>query len=145
MANEPGAWIPVDTVELKTYDEALGEAKRQLDFNWKWNKPTGNCKTTAYIRCSKHDGCAVVYKASAIGSSFCIMVKGKHGATLSVKKRKNSKLTIEEEGAARLALDMGGTPGEVHVSLTKKKLKELKKDGKDPQSEKKEEGGLKGM
>ena len=145
MANEAGAWKPVDTDELKTYDEALGEAQRLLDFNWKWNKPSGNCKTTAYIRCNKHVGCDVVYKASAIGSSFCIMVKGDHGATLSVKKRKNSKLTLEEEGAARLALDMGGTPGEVHVSLTKKKLKELKEAGKDPQSEKKEEGGLKGV
>ena len=145
MANDGGGWTLIETDELKTYGEALAEAKKLLGDKWKWNKPSGNCKSTAYLRCNKHVACDVVYKVQQVGSSFYIRVKGDHGAILNLKKRKNSKLTFEEEVAARLSLDMGCTPGEVHVALTKKKLKELKQAGKDPQQEKNKEGGLPGV
>ena len=128
-----------------TLKDALKAIRAMEPGKWKWNNISGNCKTNAQLRCNAHVDCGFVMKAQQEMDGFRLYEKGQHGESPNLKRRKNSVFTFDEEEQARLALNMGGRPGKLHVALTLKELERLKEAGEDVEKAKEDEGGLAGV
>ena len=130
-------------------EDALKAARAREEGKWKWNKPSGNCKTNAQLRCNAHVNCDRVVRIIQIkgqeDGKFHLHEKGKHGEEAATKKRKDSALTYAEEEAVALCADMGGRPGKVHVAFTLKEIKKLTDSGMSLEEAKLDKGGLKGV
>ena len=130
-------------------EDALKAARAREEGKWKWNKPSGNCKTNAQLRCNAHLNCDRVVRIIQIkgqeDGKFHLHEKGKHGEEAATKKRKDSALTYAEEEAVALCADMGGRPGKAHVAFTLKEIKKLTDSGMSLEEAKLDKGGLRGV
>ena len=137
-------WVVSSHPPQDTIKEAIKAAKKLEGGKWKWSKPSGNCKTNAYHDCNAHVECGRRMKVLKFGEKFYIFFKGKHSEEPTLKKRKNSLLTWDEDEQLVKAVDVGVKPAQLRVSLTKKAASELTDKGVDPLSNKDEQGGLTG-
>ena len=150
MADDECAWtLCADWTIASTMEDALKAARAREEGKWKWNKPSGNCKTNAQLRCNAHLNCDRVVRIIQIkgqeDGKFHLHEKGKHGEEAATRKRKDSPLTYAEEEAVALCADMGGRPGKAHVAFTLKEIKKLTDSGMSLEEAKLDKGGLRGV
>ena len=145
MVPPPPTWQLVEHEPLETMEEARAAADKLPPGRWKWAKSPGNGFSTAYRQCNHHVDCPCVVRiVQKKGSGFHLFIKGEHSSEVFTKKRKNSSLTLEESELVRTSVDMGNSPAEQLVALTKKELRRLKEEGEDVEEARLEEGGLAG-
>ena len=137
-------WMVSSLPPHDTIKEAIKAAKKLEGGKWKWSRPSGNCKTNAYHDCNAHVECGRRMKVLKFGEKFYIFFKGKHSEEPTLKKRKNSLLTWDEDDQLVKAVDVGVKPAQVRVRMTKEAASELIDKGVDPLSNKDEQGGLTG-
>ena len=139
------SWVPVPLARVcATMREGREILKKLEGGKWKWAATSGDCISTSIFQCNGHVECGRLLKVQKVDDSFYIMGSGEHAAVPKEKKRKNSTLTWEEDEKLRFAVDLGGRPAAVQVAMTKKKIEELRKEGKNPEDHKRAEGGLQG-
>lgn len=139
-------WTPVDTAS--TMEEAKNKIKASELGKWKWFRVTpGDGIRMACFQCNAHLDCGRLMKAVVLDENYSLQVTGQHSAEMKEYKRVNSTLTYEQEASLTSAMNAGGRPAAVRVSMTKTKLEELCKapgGPQDPLEHKIPEGGLDG-
>ena len=67
-------WVVSSLPPRDTIKEAIKAAKKLEGgkWNWKWSKPSGNCKTNAYHDCNAHVECGRRMKVLKFGEKFYI-------------------------------------------------------------------------
>lgn len=142
---QPIKWLPIPNVPVfDTIKAAVFNLKQLEGKKWKRAKSSGDGVHSYRLQCNAHVDCGREVRAVNMDGKFYSQYIGEHAPVPNQYKRKNSSLTFEEDNALRLAIDVGGRPAAVLVSMTKEKLQEFKADGKDPEDFKRDNGGLEG-
>lgn len=137
-------WKAAPVVPQLSMATAKMEAKKLEFGKWKWAKPSGNGKTTAYFVCNAHVNCGRHLRIAMQSDIFFVWLKGKHAAEPTFGKRVNSTLSWQADETLRVAVTQGARPGAVYAGMLKDASLHLKAAGEDPLSHKKAGGGLEG-
>ena len=69
----------------------MAEGKDNLKMmeggKWKWDKPSGDCRTQARFRCNAHVDCDRVLRVHQVDGVFIIEGKGEHALDPNLKRR----------------------------------------------------------
>ena len=113
---------------------------------WKRAPSSGDGRTSYAYQCLAHAACdywvRVIWDAEA--GAFGFEESGEHSSKPNQYTRKNSVMTISQEMQLAASMVGGGRPAGMRTAMTLGKEKDLQKMGLDPNSQKRQEGGLKG-
>ena len=138
-------WVASGLPDAPSMQAGMEIIKASGEGKWKRAVKKGNGVTWYVMQCNAHVNCTSFRAVKKMGAAvFSIFEQGQHTVEPTLKRRANSILNWDEEKTLRLGVEMGNTPGQVHVSLSKEESQRLKAAGEDILKHKRKGGGLEG-